>query len=164
MKKEKAPRIREERKRLGYNSQTEAADACGVKKQQWGRYERGEQSMSPKVLASFGELGADTSYILTGIRSTPEEMRALMIGLNSEYHKNGEKQDMDTLAVSAALNKTVNRERHDAVIAEHRNNLFERAMQTKDIDRLHLAGLVLQLDNSDFEVMKAMGLRLNQKG
>lgn len=69
-------RIKEERKRLKLIQQ-DVATRCGVHRVQWGRYERGEQNMSAKVLAKFGELGADTGYILTGKRS-------LVVGFQDE--------------------------------------------------------------------------------
>ncbi len=160
-KEQQSSRIKEERKRLKL-TQKDIAEKCGIKRLQWGRYERAEQGMSTKVLAQFGKLGADTSYILTGIHSTPEEMQDLAIGFRSKYYKNGEEQDIDLLNVSAALNQTVNRDRREKELAEFRNNLFESAMQTTDIDRLNLARMVLHMDNDDFNVVKSVGYRLNK--
>lgn len=64
-KEDRAKRIREERKRLGYTQQ-QIADICGVHRVQWGRYERGEQGLDGEPLNKFGNVGARVSYILTG--------------------------------------------------------------------------------------------------
>ncbi len=76
VKTQQAPRIKEERKRLKL-TQKQTAEACSTSREQWGRYERAIQGMSTKVLAQFGKLGADTSYILTGTRTS--EVEATML-------------------------------------------------------------------------------------
>jgi transcriptional regulator with XRE-family HTH domain len=63
-----APRIREERERLGFN-QAEMAERCGVSREIWGKYERGKAAPGGEVLFAFAQAGADMQYILTGQRA-----------------------------------------------------------------------------------------------
>lgn len=62
-------RIKEERKRLGL-SQEMAGKACGVSREMWGKYERGQAVMGTKVLEMFSEIGADAGYVLSGKRAS----------------------------------------------------------------------------------------------
>lgn len=62
-------RLREERLRVGI-SQVEAANACGVSREMWGRYERGIGSPGADVIARMAELGIDTHYAVTGEKSS----------------------------------------------------------------------------------------------
>lgn len=61
-------RLKSERLKLGL-SQAQAADLCGVSREIWGKYERGNAVPGGEVLFSFAATGADIQYILTGIRS-----------------------------------------------------------------------------------------------
>ena len=65
-----APRVAAERKRLKL-SQEEAASACGISREMWGKYERGKAVMGGEVLAMFSAVGADARYIITGDRVGP---------------------------------------------------------------------------------------------
>lgn len=66
-------RLREERKRLGFD-QGEAASLCGVSRETWSRYELGKMMPGCDLLAAFAAAGADAQYILTGNRSrSPNE-------------------------------------------------------------------------------------------
>ena len=76
LKESKAPRIKEERKKLGL-TQAEMAERCGVKRLQWVRYEKGEQDLSGDVLVEFGKQGADITYVLTGTRTPKVETQVL---------------------------------------------------------------------------------------
>lgn len=58
-------RIQDERGRLGL-SQAAAGELCGVSREMWGRYERGQAAMGIEVLFNFVQAGADAQYILTG--------------------------------------------------------------------------------------------------
>ena len=60
-------RIREERKRLGL-TQAQAAEQCGILRQQWIRYEKGLSHMSLEVLERFDAIGADGAYLLAAVR------------------------------------------------------------------------------------------------
>ena len=62
-----APRIREERKRLGFN-QADIAKLCGVSREMWGKYEGGKAAPGGEVLFALAQAGADMQYILTGQR------------------------------------------------------------------------------------------------
>lgn len=57
-------RMQEERKRLGLSQQA-AADAAGIRREMWARYEAGAEP-GAKVLAAIAAAGADVLYILTG--------------------------------------------------------------------------------------------------
>ena len=61
-------RLKSERLKLGIN-QAQAADLCGVSREIWGKYERGNAVPGGEVLFSFAAAGADIQYILTGTRS-----------------------------------------------------------------------------------------------
>lgn len=63
-----AGRMKEERVRLGLN-QAESGGLCGVSREMWGKYERGDAVPGGEVLFSFAAAGADVQYILTGVRS-----------------------------------------------------------------------------------------------
>lgn len=62
---DKPSRIKEERKRLGLTQQ-QAAERCGIRRQQWIRYEKGTSEFDGEPLRKFGEAGARVAYILTG--------------------------------------------------------------------------------------------------
>jgi transcriptional regulator with XRE-family HTH domain len=72
-----AGRLRDERTRLGLSQQAAAA-GCHVSREIWGKYERGQVIPGADVLFSFGTLGADVGFILTGQHSeTTEEVKRL---------------------------------------------------------------------------------------
>jgi len=60
-------RLKIERERLGL-SQLEAAESCGVRREMWGKYERGDSEPGTRVLERFSTHNADVLYILTGRR------------------------------------------------------------------------------------------------
>jgi transcriptional regulator with XRE-family HTH domain len=62
-------RLKSERIRLGLN-QAQAGELCGVSREMWGKYERGDAVPGGEVLFSFVAAGADVQYIFTGIRSS----------------------------------------------------------------------------------------------
>lgn len=62
------PRVKEERERLGL-TQAGIAMKCGVSREMWGKYERGQAIPGGDVLFSFAQAGADVQYIITGQRS-----------------------------------------------------------------------------------------------
>lgn len=57
-------RLREQRKARGW-TQSEAAAACEVSREMWGKYERGSAKPGADVLARMGAVGLDVIYILT---------------------------------------------------------------------------------------------------
>ena len=61
-------RLKSERIRLGLN-QAQSGELCGVSREMWGKYERGEAAPGGEVFFSFAAAGADVQYIFTGIRS-----------------------------------------------------------------------------------------------
>lgn len=60
-------RLAAERKILGL-SQKDAAERCGVRREMWGRYERGEAEPGVRVLEHFCALGAKPGSLL-GVRA-----------------------------------------------------------------------------------------------
>lgn len=59
-------RLKIERERLGY-SQEAFGETCGVKKRSQINYEKNERNPDALYLIKAGDLGADVSFILTGI-------------------------------------------------------------------------------------------------
>ena len=62
-------RIRSERDRLGL-SQQKAADAVGVRREMWAKWEAGSEP-GAKALAGMALAGADVLFIVTGHRTPP---------------------------------------------------------------------------------------------
>lgn len=60
-------RLKAERKRLGL-SQQKVADAIGVRREMWAKYEGGSEP-GAEVLARAQEAGVDVLYVLTGQRA-----------------------------------------------------------------------------------------------
>ncbi|GAB1388968.1 helix-turn-helix transcriptional regulator [Rubrivivax sp.] len=60
-------RLREVRKARG-QKQEQMADAVGVSREQWGRYERGLAVPGADVLARAAQAGIDIRYVITGSR------------------------------------------------------------------------------------------------
>ncbi|MBF0309482.1 MAG: helix-turn-helix transcriptional regulator [Magnetococcales bacterium] len=61
-------RLKEERIRLGL-TQADLGVRCGVSRDAQTSYESGRRDMGTGYLAAIAEVGADVSYILTGVRS-----------------------------------------------------------------------------------------------
>ncbi|GHU37809.1 transcriptional regulator [Betaproteobacteria bacterium] len=64
---QRGERIREERDRLGLSQQS-MADAVGVRREMWAKYESGAEP-GANALAAIAATDADVLYILTGVRS-----------------------------------------------------------------------------------------------
>lgn len=60
--------MREERKRLKL-SQAVLAQAAGIARESWVRYEADAMAPGSAVLAALAAKGADVSYVLTGVRA-----------------------------------------------------------------------------------------------
>ena len=56
-------------------TQQQCADACGVSRVQWGKYERDLNGLDGEVLKRFIAIGADGAYILGGVRGGTEHER-----------------------------------------------------------------------------------------
>ncbi len=67
-------RLREERKRLGYN-QADFGDLAGVTRKTQFNYESGSSSPDTHYLACIEKAGADIVYIQTGVRSAEREFQ-----------------------------------------------------------------------------------------
>ncbi|UJD79847.1 helix-turn-helix transcriptional regulator [Serratia rubidaea] len=60
-----AARLKSERKRLSLN-QSQVAELCGVARETWGKYERGQIVPGGDVLLGFALAGGNVQYVLTG--------------------------------------------------------------------------------------------------
>lgn len=86
-------RLAAERKLLGL-SQKDAAERCGVRREMWGRYERGEAEPGVRVLEHFCALGAKPGALLgvkaledsDGVRAVLEAI-ATHLGLFNQMHQ-----------------------------------------------------------------------------
>ena len=61
-------RLKEERNKLGLY-QSDIAERCGVSREQWGKYERGENKPSSEKLFSFQKAGIDIDYVMHGFHA-----------------------------------------------------------------------------------------------
>ncbi|NUZ06717.1 helix-turn-helix domain-containing protein [Piscinibacter koreensis] len=96
-------RLREERERLGLSQQM-AADGCGVRREMWGKYERGAAEPGARVVAAMGRMGADALYLLLGrpepkLRAgeglvSPVRLASLARDLKAEFERWGLTEDM----------------------------------------------------------------------
>lgn len=101
-------RLRAETKRLGLNQAT-AAKLCGVSREMWGKYERGESIPGGEVLFAFASAGANLHYIATGLHQiaergadyllTPEKEKLLE---NYEHCSEEDKRAIRRLALLAS--------------------------------------------------------------
>lgn len=93
-------RIREERKRLKLR-QEDAAEKCGIKRQQWIRYEKGQSVLDGEALRRFIALGADGQYILSGIKSSDlSQQRSMLL---AQFANNGTDIDKQSFLMFETL-------------------------------------------------------------
>lgn len=59
-------RVKVQRQKLKL-TQAQAAEACGVERETWSRYESNKIEMSAEVFRKFMDIGADADYLTTGI-------------------------------------------------------------------------------------------------
>ena len=67
---QRGSRMREERNRLGL-SQQRIADAAGIRREMWAKYESGAEP-GANVLAAIANIGVDVLYVITGQRGTQQ--------------------------------------------------------------------------------------------
>ncbi len=98
-------RIKEERKRLGYKKQDEIADACGISRESWGKYERGLTMPSGEVLLALANLNMDIQYVLTGKSYSrgmnPQEQMVL-----SAWHQASASTQKEVMAILAGIGQS----------------------------------------------------------
>lgn len=90
-------RLKSERLRLGLN-QTEMAGYGGVKKLAQINYEKGERRPDANYLMGIATIGADTDYILSGVRANPTSRELAEIELLLENNP------VDTETIATQLN------------------------------------------------------------
>ena len=91
-------RLKGERQRLGLSQQV-AADRCGVRREMWGKYERGVAEPGVRVAARMGALGADVLYLLLGRfeaqfeegegRINPVEIATIVFEVKAAFDRQG---------------------------------------------------------------------------
>lgn len=153
---ERAQRIKNERLRLGYTQQ-EVAEKCGIRRQQWIRYEKGTSVLDGKVLREFITLGADFVYIFGGEKSTPDQLAEAqrwfsMMATNTD-------EDMFS-AISAIGGKQIQAKRRTSEVEKLRNDILEGLPDMEDIERLQTMRLVSVLDKEDLEAVHKLIARL----
>jgi transcriptional regulator with XRE-family HTH domain len=86
-------RLREERNRLGY-TQEEMGEIAKINKNTQLKYENGSRYPDALYLQAISEVGADVSYIITGIRSDRDiekRLRGMLTMLKRELDSKIEK-------------------------------------------------------------------------
>lgn len=102
--KNRGTRLRDERKRLGINTQEELAEILGVKKNSIGRFEKHNEPLNTDYLDKLEDHGFNIAYILWGTsdvknselsndevklielyRQTRQEMRSGLVSLVETY-------------------------------------------------------------------------------
>lgn len=98
-----SPRLREERERLKL-TQAEIAEKCGVSREIWGKYERGQAAPGGEVLFALAQIGADVMYILTGQRAGGATLPNREAALLDNYRQSDERgrRMIEQLASAAA--------------------------------------------------------------
>lgn len=133
-------RVKEERMRLSLTQQ-QCADACGVSRVQWGKYERDVNGLDGEVLKRFIAIGADGAYILGGVRNTEQGNQQLASWLKAtdnvpddEFRQSAMQHGLQMSQEQAAL-YAQRKAKYDALIGVLQNfddELFEHTLQTID--------------------------------
>lgn len=157
----KEKRIKEERLRLGL-TQEEVAEKCGIRRQQWIRYEKGTSDLDGKVLRNFISLGADATYILTGLRQDSQAQALFRTNMLAPYWRDGEKVPEDErlqLALDAEVNRRVQQERRELALLRSREAV--RAV-VQEIDNPALLDLLLLAAQMDDDTIGAAAVALRK--
>lgn len=72
-------RLIEERKKFGW-TQAQAAEKCGISREMWGMYERGEYLPRSETLLSIKKAGINIDYVMHGVRHTERPSEAFSDG------------------------------------------------------------------------------------
>lgn len=120
-------RIREERKKLGL-TQAQAAEKCGVKVQQWNRYENNKSVLDGAALRAFISIGADGQYILSGQRTSIDGTEVTIEALD-------------------AIDRSVVK-----LMAERQAELKRTIDQCMNYKKLMMVRYVLDMNDADFAV------------
>nr|VFK20382.1 MAG: Helix-turn-helix domain-containing protein [Candidatus Kentron sp. LPFa] len=100
---QKNEKLREERKRLGYN-QADFAAIGGITVNTQYLYEKGKRSPDSVYLSAISKAGADVLYILTGKRSVHEDsLKPEEEALLDNYRNSSEDSQRILRETSAAL-------------------------------------------------------------
>lgn len=99
-------RLREERDRLGL-SQHEAADVAGVRREMWGKYERGLAEPGVSIIERFCTHGADALFIVSGQRlpsgAVPLAVLKYTTGFFQRLHKAMDGKPLSAVASQCRL-------------------------------------------------------------
>lgn len=99
-------RLKIVRKELGW-SQQQAADAIGVRREMWAKYEAGAEP-GAKVIAGMIGAGLDVAYILTGQRTAlvqPKNPREEALLDNYRHCAEEDKAAIDRVVLNSATTK-----------------------------------------------------------
>lgn len=156
---EKPQRIKNERIRLGFTQQ-EVAEKCGVRRQQWIRYEKGLSAFDGKVFRNFVRLGADSTYILSGVKSTPEELEQAQRLLFAHVFKSDADDETFLGFINSIGNKHIQRSRRESVANLLKRDILQYIQNTDDIERLQMMKWATVLDKNDLDAVHGLVARL----
>lgn len=136
-------RIKEERLRMNM-SQQQIADACGVRRETWGRYESDKLEMGSTVFRAFVALGADMQYIISGIRAQEQEVNTL-------------KSSFEFIETLPLEQREESRQLLEAGIKEQSSKLAMRTKKRQDLI-LILDGLA----DDDFDLLMTLAVKVHK--
>ena len=96
-------RIREERDKRGW-SQQQAADAVGIRREMWAKYEAGAEP-GAKALTGMAAVNVDVLYILTGTRTATHAALGHVRTATQAAQKLGGSKDEQAQATEALFNQ-----------------------------------------------------------
>lgn len=139
-------RIKNERLRLGL-TQDEAAQKCNVRRETWGRYERGQLEPGSQVIQDFVMAGADESYILLGMK---KDIAINLVETFLDVRKKQLRPLLDKIERSC-----INSEDEDvelvAQVAQHLRNT--RLASKPELSRANAIKRLLAMSDEDFFLM-----------
>lgn len=136
-------RLKNERLRLGL-TQDQAAQKCDVRRETWGRYERGQLEMGSTVFRAFVALGADMQYIISGIRAQDSEVNTL-------------KSSFEFIETLPLEQREESRQLLESGIREQSSKLAMRSKKRQDL-MLILDGLV----DDDFDLVMSVAVKVHK--
>ena len=115
-------------------TQQQCADACGVSRVQWGKYERDLNGLDGEVLKRFIAIGADGAYILGGVRADDVQLAQAkkMIGMAKAFDGTPMEKQMREFVNSALEIQTEEAVRIGA-IREKRKSRYENLLRAFDV-------------------------------
>lgn len=156
---EKAKRIKNERLRLGFTQQ-EVAEQCGIRRQQWIRYEKGLSNLDGKVLRHFARLGADAVYILGGEKSTEEELIFAQRQLQSYVFREGGNEDEFMPIIETLANRQRQAHKKSSEVLRLKQDILQVFDNINEIERLQMMKWATFLDKEDLMAVHQLVAKL----